>query len=93
MRTYKRQTETKEVSVLDFMACDRCEKEIKLINKDVWGLSRESVNMKISAGYGSKHDFVSQENDWEFDICDDCCTEILKSFKKDVLTVDWSDDE
>ena len=93
MKIYERKTETREVSTIKSLSCDRCEKDIKLVKEGMFRDGYRGVSMRIDAGYGSCHDFVSQELGWDFDICDECCTEILKSFKKDMLTVDWSDDE
>lgn len=93
MKTYERKTETREVKVIKSLVCDRCEKEIELVEKTMLQHGYAGVTLEINAGYGSTHDFVCSENNWNFDVCDACTTEILKSFKKDYLTVNWSDDE
>lgn len=93
MKTYETKTQTREFSVLKSIACDRCEKEIEITHKDIWGGCPAGVDLVIGAGYGSRFDFTASENDWRFDICDDCCEEFLKSFKKDYLTVHWDEDK
>ena len=93
MKTYERKQITEDRQVIKSIVCDRCEKQIKLCEPNNWFHGYEGVSLEISAGYGSKHDFVAQENDWKFDVCDNCCEEFLKSFKKNPLTVDLSDDD
>lgn len=93
MKTYERKTETREITTVKSLSCDRCEKNIELVQEGFYRNGYQGISMDITVAYGSCHDFAAQENDWNFDICDECCTEFLKSFKKDVMAVDLSDDE
>lgn len=93
MKIYERKTERREITTVKSLSCDRCEKDIPLVEEGIYYHGYRGGSMNISVPYGSRYDFTASENDWNFDICDDCIESILKSFKRDVLTVDWSDDE
>ena len=76
MRTYETKTETREFNVLKSIICDRCEKEIEL----VLDYCMKGVDLSIGAGYGSRHDLLASDHNLNFEICDECCEEFLKSF-------------
>lgn len=82
MREYKQKELLVTKTVLEKITCDKCEKEIKIVYPEH---NFEGVLLKIDAGYGSRHDLASDMCNWTFDVCDDCCEEFVKSFKKDYL--------
>lgn len=93
MKTYETKKIERDTQILRKATCDRCEKEIEILyNKDN-SFNYRAVFVEISVGYGSRYDFTANENNWGFDICDDCVEEWLKTFKKDYLTVHWDEDK
>lgn len=91
MKIYETKQVTKEVKIPKSMICDKCEKEIEIYPEHPD--NGAYTTFQISAGYGSRHDFLSNEySGWNFDICDDCTTEFLKTFKKDYLNPYCDDD-
>jgi len=75
MKQYKKETQTKEVDVLEKTICDKCQKDITLSMGD-GDFATEGVELVIDAGYGSRFDTFAGPS-FKFDLCDDCCAEII----------------
>ena len=72
MRQYR--TEKKEINEIDKIICNKCGKEIEVIQ----GIAQEDyLAVKKRWGYFSDKDH--QED--EFDLCEDCYDELVASFK------------
>lgn len=79
-------TETKtvvkeeEVVVSLTIICNKCGREFAQDTSDVWSehfWDSEVHSFDVGFGYGSKYDMET----WGFHLCDDCLTEIVKTFK------------
>lgn len=67
MRETIKVPETIERDVVVKLECDRCGKDILLIEETFRQLS-EGVRFSLDFGFGSVHDLET----WSFDICDSC---------------------
>ena len=74
MKTYK--TEQQDVQVIESATCDKCHKPIEVF--EFGGMV--GVELVVDAGYGSKFDCgLLPETAPKFDLCDECCEELMKS--------------
>jgi hypothetical protein len=84
MKTYKMAQQ--DIQVVYSMTCDKCH---KLIEIDNCGCG-EAVELVVNAGYGSRFDCVMPETAPEFDLCDKCCEELMKSLG---WQIEWPNDD
>jgi hypothetical protein len=81
-------TETKDVVVSRTVCCNKCGESYvqktqyandydpnDYTNEHFWEAEIHEFN--VGFGYGSKYDMES----WQFDLCDDCLTDLVKSFR------------
>jgi hypothetical protein len=78
IKDYKLVEEEKMISI----SCNKCgnkkELNIKVENSNDEYSINEFQEFNCSFGYGSKYD----NERWSFDLCDNCLTELVKSFKQ-----------
>ncbi|WP_413986405.1 hypothetical protein [Paenibacillus polymyxa] len=72
-------TETKVVVIDEIIICNKCGKKYRKLTEDgkenyFWNHLIHKFN--IGFGYGSKYDMEH----WEYDMCEDCVEELIKSF-------------
>lgn len=63
-------------SVVIEVTCNKCGASSTRKNEHDHYFSNEFQTFHTNFGYGSKYD----NERWEFDLCDDCLTELLKTF-------------
>lgn len=77
-------TEEKEIVVNESIRCNKCGKEkerdfhseyFEDYEEGIW--DTEFQTFSFGFGYGSRYD----TEQWSFDLCDDCLTEIVKTFQ------------
>lgn len=78
MRTYETKEKTIKQTFIKSITCDQCKKEIKLIGG--YEHYKAGVDLRISAGFGSRFDSFMDGDERVYDICDNCCETLLKSF-------------
>lgn len=74
MREYKTIKQTVDVNVLQSVTCNKCGSHS--VENDQ-SCNQEYQTFQTSFGYGSRYDMES----WRFELCEDCLTELVKSFK------------
>lgn len=76
----KKEVITKKIEYQDTsVTCNKCGKEEVLTADDYqkeWQ-ANEFQSFSCYFGYGSRYDMES----WEFDLCEECLTELIKTFK------------
>ncbi|MBM7702880.1 hypothetical protein [Metabacillus iocasae] len=77
MKVYEKVTVTKEVPAL--VTCNKCGKSEALIGARAERSHKSDLfhTFEMMFGYGSSFDSEC----WDFDLCEDCLVEFVKSFK------------
>jgi hypothetical protein len=75
--TEKKVTMVEEVIIEESICCNKCGKEYKKSHEEQYCWDAKMQSFSASFGYGSKYDMEH----WQFDLCEDCLVEIIKSFK------------
>jgi len=84
MRNYTMQPTMQPVE--DKITCNKCGKVYDLNEECLEEWQADFMkNFKVSFGYASEYD----GQQWEFDCCESCLVEFVKSFKIPVKTENW----
>lgn len=70
--------------ILDCVICNCCGKQIET---PMGYNDTEITDIKLSFGYGSRHDLEM----WSFEVCDDCLEKWVSSFKHPVVKLGEND--
>ena len=77
MKIYKTKIVTREENILAITQCNKCGKEVDMMDEENYVEQSLLHEFKVNFGYGSKHDSET----WKFDVCDDCMIEFIQTFK------------
>lgn len=80
MRDYEKVEVVKEQPILKSVTCNKCGRRKKIEGDEDFQRDWEAEEFQsfgLRFGYGSKYD----EESWEFDLCEDCLTDFIDTFK------------